>query len=135
MTDQWVDPINFVQKLVDMALIGRVEEFNDDRGIKVNVKVNDEDITMQLDTGAEVSLASEMSHQNKFPHLPINESNNKLKPFWKSIQLLGYVTGKLHYLPRQQVCTDGKKLAWEICLFGRTLAQLKKKQIVLIQMF
>lgn len=71
---------------------------NDDRGITVNVKVDDEDISMQLDTGAAVSLASEVLHQSKFPHLAIKESNIKLKAYsGESIPLLGYVLAPVRY--------------------------------------
>lgn len=69
-----------------------------DGGIKVNVKVGDEDISMQLDTGAAVSIASEVLHQKKFPHLPIEKSNIRLKAYsGETIPLLGYVQAPVQY--------------------------------------
>lgn len=69
-----------------------------DGGIKVNVKVCDENISMQLDTGAAVSLASEVLHQNKFSHLPIEKSNIRLKAYsGEIIPLLGYVQASVQY--------------------------------------
>lgn len=69
-----------------------------DGGIKVNVKVSDKDISMQLDMGAAVSLASEVLYHNNFPHLPIEKPNIKLKAYsGETIPLLGYVQAPVQY--------------------------------------
>lgn len=69
-----------------------------DRGITINVKLDNEDISMQLDTGAAVSLVYEVLYQRNFPHLPIEETNIKLKAYsGENIPLLGYVLAPVEY--------------------------------------
>ncbi|XP_060791211.1 uncharacterized protein K02A2.6-like [Neoarius graeffei] len=68
------------------------------KDIRVNVKLEGTPVAMQLDTGAAVTLVSEMAYKKHLSHLPLKESKVRLSTFsGENIPLMGQVTVNAKY--------------------------------------
>ncbi|KAL9984702.1 hypothetical protein ACROYT_G007028 [Oculina patagonica] len=88
--------------------------------IKVPVKVNGEQFSMELDTGASVSIMSEEAWKKNFPKIPLEESKMKLRTYTgEALEILGQARVEVTYqgqtanLPLQVIKGQGPSL------FGR----------------
>ncbi|KAL9950577.1 hypothetical protein ACROYT_G043093 [Oculina patagonica] len=88
--------------------------------IKVPVKVNGEQFSMELDTGAFVSIMSEEAWKKNFPKVPLEESKMKLRTYTgEALEILGQARVEVTYqdqtanLPLQVIKGQGPSL------FGR----------------
>ncbi|KAI4895153.1 hypothetical protein NFI96_009265 [Prochilodus magdalenae] len=71
---------------------------NGQKGIMVDVEVEGKPVSMQLDTGAAVTLVPERVYNVALSHLPLEESKMQLSTFsGENIPLLGQVTVKVKY--------------------------------------
>ena len=75
----------------------------DNRDIKININIESVDYTMELDTGASLSLISEDSYQKYFSHLQLENSNMKLTTYTGDNMA---VLGELHVKVRHGKQTE-----------------------------
>ena len=63
----------------------------------VPVKVNGENISMELDTGASVSIMTEEAWRRRFPKVPLEESQIKFKTYTgEALEIIGQALVERH---------------------------------------
>ena len=66
--------------------------------IMLEVVVNNQPVSMELDTGSAVTLVSEHTFKSKWPDTPLQVSNVKLRTYSnESLQVLGQIEAKIQY--------------------------------------
>ena len=99
--------------------------------IMLEVVINNQPVSMELDTGSAVTLVSEHTFKSKWPDTPLQVSNVKLRTYSnESLQVLGQIEAKIQY--NKQTVLEGNGPT----LFGRDwLAhiQLEWKKIHSVQ--
>ena len=64
----------------------------------VDVIINDQPVSMELDTGSAVTLASEHTHKSKWPETPLQLSSVKLCTYSnESLEVLGQIEAIVQY--------------------------------------
>jgi len=64
----------------------------------IEVLINNQSISMEVDTGSAVTLVSEYTFKNKWPDTPLQTSSIKLHTYTnESLQVLGQIEAKVEY--------------------------------------
>ena len=66
--------------------------------IMLEVVIKNQSVSMKLDTGSAVTLVSEHTFKSKWPDIPLQVSNVKLRTYSnESLQVLGQIEAKIQY--------------------------------------
>ena len=86
----------------------------------ITVKVNGEECSMELDTGASVSIVSEEAWRKRFPTAPLEESQIELRTYTgEALDIIGQANVQVTYqdnianLPLQIIKAKRTKPIWK----------------------
>lgn len=114
---------NLTTRLQNWLQAIKLFEINDEKpdpSIMITVKVNGEECSMELDTGASVSIVSEEAWRKRFPTAPLEESQIELRTYTgEALDIIGQANVQVTYqdnianLPLQIIKAKRTKPIWK----------------------